>query len=129
MLKSYFKIAWRNISKHKIYSFINVLGLAIGICGFLVIFLIVHYDLSFDNFHPDKERIYRIVGDLKTASGEDIDLNRAPYSLQSSLHQVVPGIEKIAGFNPINAKIIVHNDQGRIKILIVALRMVIGGHL
>ncbi len=115
MLKSYFKIAWRNISKHKIYSFINVLGLAIGICGFLVIFLIVHYDLSFDNFHPDKERIYRIVGDLKTASGEDIDLNRAPYSLQSSLHQEIPGIEKIAGFNPINAKIIVHNDQGRIR--------------
>jgi len=115
MLKCYFKIAWRNIIKHKVYSFINILGLAIGICGFLVIFLIVHYDLSFDNFHPDKERIYRIVGDLKTASGEDIDLNRAPYSLQLSLQHEVPGIDKIAAFNPINAKIVVHNTEGQIR--------------
>ncbi len=115
MLRSYFKIAWRNITKHKVISLINVLGLTIGICGFLVISLIVHYDLSFDNFHPDKERIYRIVGDLKTASGEDIDINRAPYSLQLTLQHDVPGIDKIAGFYPINAKIVVLNSQGQIR--------------
>jgi putative ABC transport system permease protein len=72
MIQNYLKIAWRNISKHKVYSFINVLGLALGICGFLVIFLIVHYDLSFDNFHPDKERIFRIVGDLKQLQGKTL---------------------------------------------------------
>ncbi len=115
MLKNYFKTAWRNITKHRIFSLINILGLTIGISGFLVISLIVHYDLSFDNFHPDKERIYRIVGDLKTASGEDIDLNRAPYSLQLTLQRDVPGIEKIAGFYPINAKIAVQNAQGQIQ--------------
>ncbi len=105
MLKSYFKIAWRNITKHKVFSLINVVGIAIGICGFLVISLIVHYDLSFDNFHPDKERIYRLVGDLKTASGEDIDLNRAPYSLQliasAAMFQV---LKKSLAFIPLMQK-------------------------
>ena len=116
MLKSYFKIARRNITKHKVFSLINVLGLAIGICGFLVISLIVQYDLSFDNFQPDKGRIFRIVGDLKTASGEDIDFNKAPYSLQLTLQQDVAGIENVAGFYPIHAKISVANIPGEVKI-------------
>ncbi len=115
MFKSYFKIAWRNITRHKVSSLINILGLAIGICSFIVIFLISYYEFSFDNFHPDKERIYRIVGDLKTASGEDIDQNRAPYLLQLSLQKEIPGIDKIAAFYPINAKIVVQNAQGQIR--------------
>ncbi len=115
MLKSYFKIAWRNITKHKVFSLINILGLTIGICGFLVISLIIQYDLSFDNFHPDKGRIFRIVGDLKTESGEDIDLNRAPYSLQLTLQHNVAGIDNVAGFYPINAKISIEIFPGGVK--------------
>ena len=65
MLKNYFQIAWRNISRHKIYTLINVTGLAFGICACLVIYLINSYDLSFDRFHPDGNRIYRIVGEAK----------------------------------------------------------------
>ncbi len=75
MLKSYFKIAWRNISRHKVYTLINVTGLAFGICACLVIYLINSYDLSFDRFHPDGNRIYRIVGEASHGNGEKMFLN------------------------------------------------------
>ena len=49
MLKTYLTIAYRNFIRNKVFSLINVLGLSIGISASLVIFLIVHYDFSFDN--------------------------------------------------------------------------------
>ncbi|NML21216.1 FtsX-like permease family protein [Pseudoflavitalea sp. G-6-1-2] len=61
MLKSYLKIAWRNLSRNKTYGILNIAGLALSItCGILV-FVLVKYHLSFDNFHKDSARIYRFV--------------------------------------------------------------------
>ena len=61
MLKNYIKIAWRNLRKRKIFTFINVLGLALGFgCGILIFLFITHH-LQFDNFHENSDRIYRIV--------------------------------------------------------------------
>jgi hypothetical protein len=68
MIKNYFKTAWRNLQHNKIFSLINVTGLSIGISASLVIFLIVHYDFSFDKFEKDGGRIYRVVSDY-TFSG------------------------------------------------------------
>ena len=61
MFKSYFTIFLRNLPKNKLSTAINTLGLSIGISAALVIYLIVRFDLTFDNFHPGKERIYRVV--------------------------------------------------------------------
>jgi putative ABC transport system permease protein len=61
MFKNYFKIATRNLLKHKGYSFINVLGLAIGIACCVLILLYVWEELSYDRFHRHAERIYRVV--------------------------------------------------------------------
>jgi len=61
MFKNYFKTAWRTLWKQKVFSAINVSGLAIGISASLVIYLIVSYDLSFDKFERDNNRIYRVV--------------------------------------------------------------------
>ena len=60
MLKSYLKIALRNLTQHKVYSFINVFSLAIGITTCLVVFLFITDELSFDSFHQKKDRIYRL---------------------------------------------------------------------
>ena len=60
MLKSYFRIAWRTLTRNKVYALINVLGLALGICACLVIWLIARYEFSFDRNHPDQDRVYRI---------------------------------------------------------------------
>ncbi|MDB4901471.1 MAG: FtsX-like permease family protein [Mucilaginibacter sp.] len=61
MIKNYFKIAFRGFWKHKLFTLINVIGLSIGIGAALVIYLIVHFDFTFDKFHKDGDRIYRVV--------------------------------------------------------------------
>ena len=61
MLKNYLKIALRNIKRHKGYSAINIIGLAIGITCCLYIFLYVQQELSYDRYHNDADRIYRIA--------------------------------------------------------------------
>ena len=60
MLKNYLKIAWRNLIKNKVFSFINIAGLAIGLSCFLLITLYVMDELSFDKYNDKADRIYRI---------------------------------------------------------------------
>jgi putative ABC transport system permease protein len=67
MLKNYLKIALRNLWRNKTFAFINIAGLAIGINACLIIYLIISYELSFDTFHQDKERIYRVVSNINIA--------------------------------------------------------------
>ncbi|GGA97299.1 ABC transporter permease [Mucilaginibacter rubeus] len=61
MIKNYFKIAFRGFRRHKLFTLINIIGLSIGISAFLAIYFIVHYDFTFDKFHKDSDRIYRVV--------------------------------------------------------------------
>ena len=61
MLKNYLKTTLRNIKRQKIFSFINIGGLALGMTCFIMILLWVQNELSYDNFHTDKEKIYRIT--------------------------------------------------------------------
>ncbi|MDJ1466788.1 ABC transporter permease [Cytophagaceae bacterium DM2B3-1] len=61
MLKNYFKTALRNVWRHKGNTFINIAGLMVGFATFLLIFLVIAYEQSFDNFHTDKNSIYRVV--------------------------------------------------------------------
>ncbi len=64
MIKNYLKIAFRNMAKNKVLSFINIFGLAVGIACSLVIILYIQDELSFDRFNKDPERIYRVVKDF-----------------------------------------------------------------
>lgn len=64
MLKNYFRIAWRNIFRRKAYLITNILGLALGIACAILIFSLVKYHLDFENFHSDKDRIYRVYTEL-----------------------------------------------------------------
>ncbi len=58
MIRSYFKVAWRNLWKNKIYTSINIIGLAIGMAACILILLFVSFERSFDNFH--KKNVYRL---------------------------------------------------------------------
>jgi putative ABC transport system permease protein len=69
MIKNYFKIAWRNITRHKGYSAINIAGLTVGIAACLLIFVIVQYELSFDTFRPGYKNTYRLVTQSNREAG------------------------------------------------------------
>ena len=61
MIKNYFKIAWRNLMKSKVFSFINIAGLTTGITVCMMIFLFVMHEFSFDDFHAKGKNIYRVM--------------------------------------------------------------------
>lgn len=63
MLKNYFRIAFRNLTKNKAFSFINIVGLAIGMAACLLILQYVVFEFSYDNFHTKKDRIFRVNQD------------------------------------------------------------------
>ena len=65
MLRNYFRIAFRNLMKHKTFSFINILGLTIGIAVCMMIFLFIMNEFNVDNFHKDGDRIYRVMRGYK----------------------------------------------------------------
>ena len=70
MISNYLKIALRNLTKNKLYSFINIFGLAIGLTCFLLISLYVLDELSYDRQFKDAERIYRVNSDIKFGGTE-----------------------------------------------------------
>ena len=69
MLKNYFKIAWRNLWKSKTYSFINVIGLAVGMTCMLLMVLFVRNELSYDTFHKKGSQLYRLTTTVPDKAG------------------------------------------------------------
>jgi putative ABC transport system permease protein len=69
MIKNYFKTAVRNLKRNKSYTLINVLGLSVGIGASWLIFLVIQFETSFDNFHKKKNSIYRIATTLHSQDG------------------------------------------------------------
>jgi putative ABC transport system permease protein len=69
MFKNYLKIAFRNLRKHKGFTFINMFGLAVGMACVIFILLYVDFELSYDNYHDHADRIYRIVNEQTTSNG------------------------------------------------------------
>ncbi|WP_214073173.1 ABC transporter permease [Mucilaginibacter sp. dw_454] len=97
MLKNYFKIAWRNIKRHKAYSAINVAGLAIGVAACLLIFVVVQFELSYEKFQPNYKNIYRIV--LQQDLGDGISYSEGtPYPITAALRADFPQV-KLAALN------------------------------
>jgi len=101
MLKTYITIAYRNFIRNKIFSLINVLGLSIGISASLVIFLIVHYDFTFDKFIKDRAQLYRVVTDMKFYSSPIFNPG-VPAPMADAVKKEVAGVEEIVaiyGYN------------------------------
>lgn len=98
MLKNYIKIAFRNLWKNKVFSMINIISLSIGLSAAFVIGMMVYYDFTFDEFHKDGDRIYRIVTDIETAEGiQKYDGVTTPLRFEVKEH--ITGIEQSAFFN------------------------------
>jgi putative ABC transport system permease protein len=93
MLKNYLTIALRNLFRHKLFSAINILGLAIGMAACLLIMQYVSFELSYDSFHKNKDRIYRIPVDNFLVNGQhDYIESASPPALGPALKQDFPEV-------------------------------------
>jgi len=115
MIRNYFKTAGRILWRNKIYTSINVLGLALGICACVAIRLIAGYELSFDTFHPDGDRIYRVMTTMHFAAGDQDVMSKVPFSSVAAARSEVPGVEAISAVSMYYAKIGVHDGNKPIK--------------
>ncbi len=104
MLTKYFKIAWKNIVKSKGLSVINIFGLAIGISASLAIWFILQHELSYDTFHKDRDRIYRLVSDFGgTGDHRYTGTVSMPTAAEAKLK--ISGFETITCFHNYNATV------------------------
>ena len=110
MWKNYFKIAYRNILRSKINTFINVISLTLGMAGALVIYTIVQYETGFDNFHSHSDQTYRVVQHNKTADGIQY-WNTTAYPLAEALRQAFPDLKVTQTSGPITAKFSLTNSE------------------
>ena len=93
MLKNYFIIAWRNLRKNKLFSFINILGLSLAIPFSLMSLIQVQNAYELDNFHKDRDRIYRMITIEKPLNAGITKLASTPFLLSEKL-QEYPFVEK-----------------------------------
>src|SRR5205809_579070 len=93
MIKNYFKTAWRNIMRHKGYSGINIIGLAIGIAACLLILQYVSFELSYENFQTNKNRIYRVQQDRYDNGKLSTQWAAGAYAVGNSFKDAIPEIE------------------------------------
>jgi putative ABC transport system permease protein len=105
MLKNYWLIAIRKLSRHRVYSLINVLGLTVGTASCLLIYVITHFELSYDTFHPDGDRIYRVIADRKADDGDSRNVGFVVSPLPQTLRNELSGCETVSAFYDYDAKV------------------------
>jgi len=110
MFKNYLKITLRNLKKNKIYSFINIAGLASGFLCCLVIACFVFKELSFDKYHEHKDRIFRVSQFEETAHHTSTDPNTAP-PLIPALKKDFPEVDNGARIIPDGNRIVRRDDK------------------
>lgn len=88
MFKNYFKIAWRNITRHKAYSTLNIAGLSIGMACSILIFLWVQHELNYDRFNTNADRLYRL-----TARSGDFKAAVSPAGMAAGLQAELPAVK------------------------------------
>jgi putative ABC transport system permease protein len=95
MRLNFLRIAVRQAIRHKEQTIINILGLTVGISVFLLIFFIVRFETSFDNFHPQRDHIYRVVSIFHTQQGIDYE-SGVPFPTAQALRHDYPQLKNVA---------------------------------
>jgi putative ABC transport system permease protein len=110
MLKSYFRIAWRNLQKNKVYSAVNIVGLAVGLSVFWMMALYIADELSYDRSSVNADRIYRVVHHGQWTSGSfNLAPTAAPFA--PTLKKEYPEIEEAARIDPEGGATLVYGDK------------------
>jgi putative ABC transport system permease protein len=118
MIKNYFLIAWRMMIRNQVYTIINVLGLTLGISACIIVYLVVSHEMSFDNFHADKERIYRLKS-VDPVNNWTCACIPAPGF--TTLRDEYAGAEALTGYHNYDGKVFANNksfDRSTAQILL-----------
>ena len=110
MIKNYLKTAIRALLKNKGYSVINILGLAIGMTSCVLIFLYVSFELSYDNYHENSDRIFRVAQFEESANHTSTDPITAP-PLAPTLKKDYPEVEVAARIFPSGPRLVRYEDN------------------
>ncbi len=110
MYRNYFKTGLRHLLKYKSYALLNISGLAIGMAAAIVLFLIVRYERSFDTFHPEHERIYRLSERVSQA-GEVSEHDLTPVPVVPTLLEEIPEVMAGTRFFAPNAMRLRYQDR------------------
>ena len=110
MFKNYVKIAFRNLQRHKMYSSLNIIGLAVGITCSLLITLWVLDELSYDKFHTHADRLYRVEFD-QNYSGQLYHVNVSPHPMAPALVEEIPEVENATRVNPMEELLVKHAEK------------------
>ena len=109
MFRNYIKVALRNLWKNKIFSVINVVGLAIGLCCFMLISLYVVEELSYDRHHRAADRIYRINSDIRFG-GNEIHVTQTSDMMGAALRKDYPEVEEYTRIYSSNGNKLIKKD-------------------
>lgn len=97
MLKNYFKTAFRSLSRNRNYTLLNIAGMAVGIAVCMMIFLIIQFQTSFDDFHTNKDRVFRVLTEYHPAGAATVAYGKdVPFPMPVGLKTTFPQIEQVA---------------------------------
>ncbi|HSZ85355.1 MAG TPA: ABC transporter permease, partial [Puia sp.] len=115
MLKNYFKTAFRSLGRNKNYTIINIAGLTAGISICLLIFITIQFELSYDNFHSKKDRIYRVLTEYHHADAANVFYGSAvPFAMPAGLKNSFPQVEQVVPiYSEDNDQIMVLGNDGK----------------
>jgi len=111
MFSNYFKTAYRSLINNKAYSIITITGLAVGIAVCLIIFVFIRYEQSFDEFHPNKDRIYRVMT-FNPTDGHGGN-SAVPFPLPTAVKNDFPDLAVTGIFAMHNMQVQVVNKAGQ----------------
>ena len=104
MFKNYFKVAFRNLTRHKLFSFINIFGLALSMSVCLMVLMRIKDQLGYDKFHPHAEKTYRILTEVTNRQGSEYRLATTPLPLAINLSKDYDFIDYYARIYPLGLK-------------------------
>ena len=110
MIKNYLKIAWRNLRRNRLYSFINIGGLAIGMAVSFMLLIYVYNEFSFDKFNVNADRLYKVMRN-QPSNGEVLTGDATPIPLAPAMKKDFPEIESIMRTNWAYDRLVNYKDK------------------
>jgi putative ABC transport system permease protein len=98
IVRNYLTLTFRNFLRNRSYTFINILGLSVGITSCIILFLLIRFDTSVDKFQANYDRLYRVVRTAENASGKVYE-SVTPYPFAAAFRQDFPDVPLITQFH------------------------------